>query len=148
MVGGAARLTLLPTYAAHANRLANSGYFAQSKTPKQASEVPSVRCRLACAGRPTALDVGDRLINQTGVQERLGQRRRAVNEQRANPTVNQRRKQIARLVRGTGSESEHLSTVPSGCTFFEPVIITQDGIVDEPEIMDVYRNLAYRGEGC
>lgn len=131
-----------------ANCLAHSCHFSKSKTAEQASEVSSVRCRLSGAGRPTALDVGDRLINQTGFQERAGQRRPAINEQRPNPAVNQRRKQIACLLGGIGSESEHVPTVPSGRTLFEPVIVAQDGIVDESEIMYVHRNLAYQGQGC
>ncbi len=47
----------------------------------------SVRGRLPGAGRPTALEVGDRLINQTGFQERAGQRGLAINEQRPYPAA-------------------------------------------------------------
>ena len=104
----------------------------------------SVRGGLSGAGRPTALEVGDRLINQTGFQERAGQRGPAINEQRPYPAGNQRCEQFARILRGIGRESEHVRTVPSGRTFFELAIVAQNGVVDESEVMYVPRNLAYR----
>ena len=104
----------------------------------------SVHGRLPRAGWPAALDVGDRLVNQTGFQERTGEGGPAIDEQRPNPAINQRRKQVARFRRGIGSEREHAPTVPSGRTFFEPVIIAQNSIVDESEIVYVHRNVMRR----